>query len=52
MFGYDEHDIIKDILDQFENYLHFLNISPGKLPWDMNEHDDMINTDDPEPGKA
>jgi len=52
VYGYDEHDIIKDILDQFENYLHFLDISPGKLPWDMDEHDDMINTDDPEPGKA
>lgn len=53
IFGYDKNDVIKDILDQFENYLHFLDISPGKLPWDMDEHDEMINTDDnPEPGKA
>ncbi|GGC81686.1 BCCT family transporter [Marinobacter halophilus] len=53
IYGYDENDIIKDILDQFENYLHFLDISPGKLPWDMAEHDDMIGApDDPEPGKA
>ncbi|MHA7853519.1 BCCT family transporter [Marinobacter shengliensis] len=53
IYGYDENDVIKDILDQFENYLHFLDISPGKLPWDMDEHDDMINTpDNPEPGKA
>jgi len=52
IFGYDENDIIKDILDQFENYLHFLDISPGELPWDMAEHDDMLNGPDPEPGKA
>lgn len=53
IYGYDENDIIKDILDQFENYLHFLDISPGKLPWDMAEHDDMISApDDPEPGKT
>jgi choline/glycine/proline betaine transport protein len=53
IYGYDEHDVIKDILDQFENYLHFLDISPGKLPWDMDEHDEMINTDEsPQPGKA
>ena len=42
IYGYDEHDIIKDIIDQFENYLHFLHISPGKLPWDMAEHDEML----------
>lgn len=52
IFGYDEHDIIKDILDQFENYLHFLDISPSKLPWDMAEHDEMLNVPDPEPGKG
>ncbi len=43
IFGYKENDIIKDILDQFEKYLHFLDISPGKLPWDMAEHDEMLN---------
>ncbi|RMJ05435.1 High-affinity choline transport protein [Marinobacter litoralis] len=53
IYGYDKDDVIKDILDQFENYLHFLDISPGKLPWEMAEHDEMINTpDNPEPGKA
>lgn len=45
IFGYTEDDIIKDILDQFENYLHFLHVSPGKLPWDMAEHDDMLETE-------
>ena len=53
IYGYDKDDVIKDILDQFENYLHFLDISPGKLPWEMAEHDEMISTpDSPEPGKA
>ncbi|WP_323752374.1 BCCT family transporter [Marinobacter sp.] len=53
IYGYDKDDVIKDILDQFENYLHFLDISPGKLPWEMAEHDEMINTpDSPEPDSA
>lgn len=45
IFGYDEEDIVKDILDQFENYLHFLDNSPGQLPWDMAEHDEMLNNE-------
>lgn len=49
IFGYEEQDIIKDILDQFENYLHFLHVSPGKLPWDMAEHDEMLDTEDEAP---
>jgi choline/glycine/proline betaine transport protein len=40
VYGYDQPDIISDILDQFEKYLHFLHISPGILPWKMEEHDD------------
>ncbi|MFY8326294.1 BCCT family transporter [Pseudoalteromonas sp. ZZD1] len=45
IYGFNEDDIVKDILDQFENYLHFLDNSPGELPWDMAEHDDMLDTD-------
>lgn len=45
IYDYSEDDIVKDILDQFENYLHFLDNSPGELPWDMTEHDEMLNTD-------
>lgn len=45
MYGSTTQEIIDDILDQFEKYLHFLHISPGVLPWKMNEHDDMIDTD-------
>lgn len=47
VYGYDQQDIISDILDQFEKYLHFLHISPGILPWKMEEHDDdLINESD------
>ena len=52
IYGFDEHEIIRDILNQFENYLHFLHISPGSLPWDMAEHDEMLSPDDPEGGKT
>lgn len=42
IYGYDEQEVIDDILSQFEKYLHFLHISPGILPWKMEEHDDML----------
>ncbi|WP_425316774.1 BCCT family transporter [Stutzerimonas chloritidismutans] len=45
VYGYDQADIISDILDQFEKYLHFLHISPGSLPWKMAEHDEMLSDD-------
>jgi choline/glycine/proline betaine transport protein len=42
IYGYDEAEIIRDLLDQFEKHLHFLHISPGSLPWNMAEHDEML----------
>ncbi|MBN7796823.1 BCCT family transporter [Parahaliea mediterranea] len=48
IFGFDQQDIITDILDQFEKHLHFLHISPAILPWRMEAHDDMLATP-PEP---
>jgi len=48
IYGFDQQDIITDILDQFEKHLHFLHISPAILPWRMEEHDDMLATP-PEP---
>lgn len=42
IFGFDQQDIITDILDQFEKHLHFLHISPGNLPWNMAKHDEML----------
>ena len=50
IYGYDQQDIISDILDQFEKHLHFLHVSPGVLPWKMEEHDEML-TDDPDDPK-
>jgi choline/glycine/proline betaine transport protein len=51
--AYDVHklttqELIDDILDQFEKYLHFLQISPGILPWRMEEHDELL-TPPPDP---
>ena len=43
IYGYDKNEIVKDILDQFEQYLHYLDNSPGQLPWQMDEHDEMLN---------
>ncbi len=42
IYGYDGTQIIDDILSQFEKYLHFLHVTPGTLPWNMNEHDEML----------
>lgn len=48
IYGYGEQEIIRDILDQFEKYPHFLHISPGSLPWNMAEHDEMLTQTEPE----
>ena len=42
LYGYHSESIINDIIDQFEKYLHFVNVSPNILPWRMQEHDDDI----------
>lgn len=47
VYGYTQQELISDILDHFERYLSFLQISPDVLPWDMAEHDEMLN-DKPE----
>ena len=44
IYGYDQQEIIGDILDHFEKYLHFLHLTPGVLPWNMAEHDEMLHT--------
>jgi len=45
IYGFDQQDIITDILDQFEKHLNFLHISPNSLPWKMEEHDEMLTVD-------
>ncbi len=54
VYGYTQQELIGDILDHFERYLSFLQISPGVLPWNMAEHDDMLNEkpDDEAPAKT
>lgn len=42
VYGYDQQDLISDILDQFEKHLHFLHISPASLPWQMEAHDELL----------
>lgn len=46
VYGYEQQDIIADILDQFEKYMHFLHVSPGILPWDMEAHDEDLQHND------
>ncbi|RUO24388.1 choline transporter [Aliidiomarina minuta] len=49
IYGYPEKDVIDDVLNQFENYLAFLQVSPGTLPWDMAKHDEELDVEeDPE----
>lgn len=43
VYGYEPGDIINDVINQFENYLQFMHISPGSLPWDLEKHDDDLN---------
>lgn len=42
LYGYKSESVINDIIDQFEKYLHFLNVSPDSLPWRMQAYDDDI----------
>lgn len=43
VYGYNQQELISDVLDHFERYLHFLQISPDVLPWNMAEHDEMLD---------
>lgn len=45
VYGLEPSDIINDVLNQFENYLHFKHHSPASLPWDTAEHDEDLNGD-------
>ena len=46
VFGYNEKDLLDDVLNQFENYLEFVKISPSSLPWDMAKHDDDLDIEE------
>ena len=45
LYGYEEHTIINDIISQFERYLRFIHTTPATLPWDMEEHDDLLDSE-------
>ena len=45
LYGYESSDIINDVINQFENYLHFRHHSPDVLPWDLEKHDEDLNDD-------
>ncbi len=42
LYGYQSESVINDIIDHFEKYLYFINVSPDSLPWRMQEHDEAI----------
>ncbi|RUO73680.1 BCCT family transporter [Idiomarina seosinensis] len=42
LYGWERTDIINDVINQFENYLHFRHNSPGVLPWEMDKHDEDL----------
>ncbi|RUO40897.1 choline transporter [Pseudidiomarina aestuarii] len=44
LYGYESSDIINDVINQFENYLHFMHIFPNSLPWDLSKHDDELKS--------
>ena len=52
VYGFTQQELINDILDHFERYLTFLQISPGVLPWNMAEHDEMLQERPDEEGLA
>lgn len=47
VYGYDQNELICDILNHFERYLQFLHTSPGILPWKMEELDEETATLEP-----
>ncbi len=46
VFGYSEQDLLDDAMNQLENYLAFLKISPGSLPWNLEKHDDDLDVEE------
>lgn len=43
LFGWEQTDIINDVINQFENYLQFRHASPGILPWKVEKHDEDLH---------
>ena len=39
VYGYETNQLISDMLDQFEKYMHFLHTTPAVLPWNVVDDD-------------
>jgi choline/glycine/proline betaine transport protein len=44
VYGYSRHNMIRDILNHFEHYLHKLHHSPELLPWDVEQHEKELQS--------
>ena len=44
VFGYSRHNMITDILNHFEHYLHKLHHSAELLPWDIEQHEQQLKS--------
>lgn len=42
VYGYNRHNMITDILNHFEHYLHKLHHSAELLPWDVEQHEQQL----------
>lgn len=42
VYGYDRHNMISDILNHFEHYLHKLHHSAELLPWNIEQHEKQL----------
>lgn len=40
VYGYEKDQLISDMLDQFEKYMHFLHTTPAVLPWKVVDDDE------------
>jgi choline/glycine/proline betaine transport protein len=40
VYGYEKEQLISDMLDQFEKYMHFLHTTPAVLPWNTVDDDE------------
>ncbi len=44
VYGYSRHNMITDILNHFEHYLHKLHHSAELLPWDIEQHEKQLQS--------
>lgn len=42
VYGYSRHNMITDILNHFEHYLHKLHHTAELLPWDVEQHEQQL----------